>query len=155
MEGDAGSLFLSSLSSTAIHNLLVLVERNVSMLSMDTLEQLVRNAERNVFVSKDEWCQFLIGRLKRHFPATTSFTTEHAQFLQEEGNSSTLPAVERMETSSPLLLETEGSKSPEGSDGESKEAVMEVSAATVVTTAEPWPANPQSNLPLPARGMAG
>ncbi len=70
-----GCALLSGLSSTAIYNLLVLLELNIRILPKEALEQFVKNVEQLSFVCADEWCVFLIQRLKRHIHST------HGQLL--------------------------------------------------------------------------
>lgn len=52
--------FLSSLSSTALCNLLVLLELNTATLCGDALALFLRNVEELPFAKKEEWCWFLI-----------------------------------------------------------------------------------------------
>lgn len=69
---EEGCALLSSLSSTAMYNLLVLLERNIKILSGEELGQFIKNIEQLPFVHEDEWCRFLILSLKRHIHGTQS-----------------------------------------------------------------------------------
>ena len=69
---EEGSTLLSGLSSTAMCNLLVLLEQNIRILPKDTLGKFIENIEQLGFVCEDEWCRFLILRLKRHIHGTLS-----------------------------------------------------------------------------------
>ena len=62
----APSSFLpSDVSSTAMYNLLMLLKMNLNVLSTDILRQFLKNIEQFPFVSGDDWCRFLIQRLRR------------------------------------------------------------------------------------------
>lgn len=65
-----GEALLRDFSSTAMYNLLVLLELNVKTLPKDTLEQFIEKIEQLSYVIHDDWCRFLIQRLKRHFENT-------------------------------------------------------------------------------------
>lgn len=58
---------LSELSTTAMHNLLVLVELNVQMLPSEDVKRFIDSIKDLSFVNHDEWTRYLIQRLKRHF----------------------------------------------------------------------------------------
>jgi len=58
---------LNSLSSTALYNFLMLVEQNVQFFQSDYLSDFVKVIDINFRIGcKDDWCSFLIGRLKKH-----------------------------------------------------------------------------------------
>ena len=57
--------FFSALSSTAVHNLLVLMELNVKTLPGDDVRDFLGNIEQLSFVRCDQWCSFLIHCLRR------------------------------------------------------------------------------------------
>lgn len=63
---------LSGLSMTALCNLLVLLELNAKALPQDTLGQFIRNIEELSCTKKEEWCGFLVQRLKRHVHIDTA-----------------------------------------------------------------------------------
>ena len=65
-----GRTLLNDLSSTAMYNLLVLLQSNIRILSKETLEQFIVNVEQLSFVSNDDWCRFLIKRLRSHLHGT-------------------------------------------------------------------------------------
>ena len=64
LTGESSS-FLNDMSSRAMYTLLILLEWNVSILSIDSLCQFIRNIEKLPFVSSDGWSEFLIQRLKK------------------------------------------------------------------------------------------
>ena len=57
--------FFSALSSTAVHNLLVLMELNIKTLPRDDVRDFLENIEQLSFVRCDQWCSFLIHCLRR------------------------------------------------------------------------------------------
>ena len=117
-----GCTVLNSLSSTAMCNLLVILERNVRILPKETLEEFVNNIETLSFVSGDEWCCFLIKRLKRH--------------IQGDGLGPPL-VIFKEEVSSPLTTHEEG-------------AAREDSVLGDVDTVEPPEGIPEEVVPSPA-----
>ena len=80
----SSNICVNSLSSTALHNLLVLIEQNLNTLLASSLEEFVAIIEQSQLVVKDDWCRFLIGCLK-----------------QRMGSSQSCPLV-RLEESSPI-----------------------------------------------------
>jgi hypothetical protein len=64
VRGGSGKGFLSNLSSIALCNLLVLLELNTKTLCEDVLGPFLRNVEELGSVKRDEWCKFLIRRLR-------------------------------------------------------------------------------------------
>ncbi len=67
-----GRTLLSDLSSAAIHNLLTLLELNVKVLSVEALRMFVDNIEALPFLREDEWCKFLIHRVRNRINVSHS-----------------------------------------------------------------------------------
>lgn len=120
------SFSVNNLSSTAMHNLLMLLEQNMTMLHTSTLESFIANVEQSPFVMKDEWCRFLIGRLKRHIgpplqpvPLIDFVQPEDAP-MESGSETASLPLEEVIIVSDSPLLGKEGM---EIKDAEEEETV--------------------------------
>lgn len=73
--------FLSNLSSTALCNLLVLLELNSAALCGDTLALFLQNINGLPFAKKEEWCWFLMQHVRERVGIASDLPLE----LQTEG----------------------------------------------------------------------
>lgn len=73
------SYLLTTLSSTALCNLLVLLEMNAATLCEESLAQFLRNVEGLPFVKKEEWCWFLVQRVRER-----AGIAHHQHFVPQE-----------------------------------------------------------------------
>ena len=78
---------LTDLSSAALHNLLVLVELNVRALLKDEVVKFVENID--TLRDNDEWCEFLIQRLKR----SVGGSVENRLLVSMQGDESLSPEI--------------------------------------------------------------
>ena len=91
---DGLAKLMSGLSTTALCNLLVLLELNVKSLPHDTLGRFVRNVEELSCTKKEEWCGFLVQRLKRHVCTDAADTAADEQPLLLEQSCDSVSSVE-------------------------------------------------------------
>ena len=89
-ESSLSNFSLSSLSSTALCNFLMLIEQNIQFFQSNHLSAFVKVIETYSAGSNDGWCTFLIGHLKRHIEHSNSSDSFCSSLV--EGTPSDIPS---------------------------------------------------------------